>query len=84
MLPHVVRWNRPVAGSRYDELHPEMERLLRRLAEAAGLPLTLREAGVREEALPRLAEEAGAQWTGRFNPRTFDRAGALEMYQWAL
>jgi alcohol dehydrogenase len=84
MLPHVVRWNRPVAGSRYDELHPEMEQLLRRLAEAAGLPRSLREAGVREEALPRLAEEAGAQWTGRFNPRIFDQAGALEMYQWAL
>jgi alcohol dehydrogenase len=84
MLPHVVRWNRPVAGSRYDELHPDMERLLRRLAEAAGLPLSLREAGVPEEALPRLAEEAGAQWTGRFNPRAFDQAGALEMYQWAL
>jgi alcohol dehydrogenase len=84
MLPHVVRWNRPVAGSRYDELHPDMELLLRRLAEAAGLPLSLREAGVPEEALPRLAEEAGAQWTGRFNPRAFDPAGALEIYQWAL
>jgi alcohol dehydrogenase len=84
MLPHVVRWNRPVAGARYDELHPEMEQLLRRLAEAAGLPLSLREAGVPEEALPRLAEEAGAQWTGRFNPRSFDQAGALEIYQCAL
>ncbi len=84
MLPHVVRWNRPVAGSRYDELHPEMEQFLRRLAEAARLPLSLREVGVPEEALPRLAEEAGAQWTGRFNPRAFDQAGALEMYQWAL
>jgi alcohol dehydrogenase len=84
MLPHVIRWNRPVVGSRYDELHPQMEELLRRLAEAAGLPLSLREAGVRAEALPRLADEAGAQWTGRFNPRPFDRAGALEMYEWAL
>ena len=84
MLPHVVRWNRPVAGSRYDELHPEMEELLRRMAEAAGLPVTLREAGVREEALPRLAEEASAQWPGKFNPRPFDSAGALEIYRWAL
>lgn len=26
--------------------------------------------------------EAG--WTGRFNPRRFDAAGALEVYQWAF
>jgi len=33
--------------------------------------------------LPRLAEEAGAQWVGRFNPRPFDVAAALEIYQCA-
>ena len=54
------------------------------LAEAAGLPVCLRDAGVKEEALPRLADEAAAQWTGRFNPRSFDAAGALEIFQWAL
>jgi hypothetical protein len=30
-----------------------------------------------------LAEEAAEQWTGRFNPRPFDAAGALEIYQCA-
>jgi alcohol dehydrogenase len=85
MLPHVVRWNRPVVGARYDELDSEgLEARLRRVAEAAGLPVCLREAGVKEEALPRLADEAAAQWTGRFNPRSFDAAGALEIFQWAL
>ncbi len=85
MLPHVVRWNRAVVGARYDELDSDgLEDRLRRLAEAAGLPISLREAGVKEEALPRLAEEAGAQWTGRFNPRSFDAAGALEIFHWAL
>jgi alcohol dehydrogenase class IV len=54
------------------------------MAETAGLPLTLREVGVGEEALPRLAEEAATQWPGKFNPRPLDVAGALEMYQWAL
>jgi alcohol dehydrogenase len=82
VLEHVVRWNRPAAGARYDELQAgDLEQRLRHLAQAAGLPLSLREAGVREEVLPRLAEEAGAQWTGRFNPRPFDSAGALEIYQ---
>jgi alcohol dehydrogenase len=85
MLPHVVRWNWPVAGSRYEELQAgDLEKRLRRLAETAGLPLTLREAGVPEEALPRLADEASAQWTGRFNPRPFDAAGAREIYEWAM
>ena len=84
-LPHVVRWNRPVAGDRYDELFSgDLESRLKRLAETAGLPVTLREAGVPEEALPRMADEAGAQWTGRFNPRSFDAAAALEIYQQAL
>jgi len=85
VLRHVTRWNRPVAGERYDELGVKgLEDRLRRMAEAAGLPLTLREAGIDEDALPRLAEEAAAQWTGKFNPRPLDAAGALEIYSWAL
>ncbi|HEY4362550.1 MAG TPA: iron-containing alcohol dehydrogenase [Bryobacteraceae bacterium] len=85
LLRHVVRWNRPVAGHLYDELvAPGLEDRLEQLAETAGLPLSLREAGVPEEALPRLAEDAATQWTGRFNPRPLDAGGALEIYQWAL
>jgi hypothetical protein len=34
--------------------------------------------------LPRLAEDAGTQWTGKFNPRPFNAAGALEIYRLAL
>jgi alcohol dehydrogenase len=85
MLRHAVRWNRPVVGARYEELGAgRLEDRLYEMAEAAGLPLTLREAGVGEEALPRLAEEAATQWPGKFNPRPLDVAGALEMYEWAL
>jgi alcohol dehydrogenase len=85
VLPHVVRWNQPVAGPRYKELYPgNLEQRLQRLAEIAGLPTTLREAGVPEEALPRLADEASSQWPGRFNPRPFDAAGAREIYESAL
>jgi alcohol dehydrogenase class IV len=51
------------------------------LAAAAGLPSRLRDLGVPDEALPSLAEEAATQWTGRFNPRPFGAAAALEIYQ---
>ena len=37
-----------------------------------GLPSALRDVGVGEESLPRLAEEAATQWPGKFNPRSFD------------
>jgi alcohol dehydrogenase len=85
LLSHVVDWNSEVAGQRYDELNAgDLVRRLRDLALAADLPMSLRDASVPEEALPRLAEEASAQWTGRFNPRTFDAGGALEIYQCAF
>jgi alcohol dehydrogenase len=85
VLPHVVRWNRPVAGDRYDDLRAgDLEQRLRKFSEAAAFPLSLREAGVPASALPRLSDEAASQWTGRFNPRPLDFAGALEIYQWAL
>ena len=54
---------------------------LRYLAAAAELPLTLRDAAIPEQVLPRLAEEAAAQWTGRFSSRHFDAPAALEIYQ---
>jgi len=82
LLSHVVEWNRPVAGRQYEELYPgDLAKRLRDLAEIAGLPLFLQDASIPEEALPRLAEEAAAQWTGKFNPRPFDAGAALEILQ---
>ncbi len=82
VLAQVVEWNSEVAGARYSELFPgDLPARLRELAEMAGLPATLRDAGIPEEALPRLAEEAAKQWTGKFNPQHFDAAAALEIYQ---
>lgn len=84
LLAEVVKWNSTVAGRQYEELNAgDLVRRLRELAEIAELPGSLRDASVPEEALPRLAEEAGSQWTGRFNPRQFDAAAALEIYQCA-
>lgn len=59
------------------------ERLARRLEElanAGGLRQTLGGVGVPFADLSMLAEEAAEQWTGRFNPRSFDSKGALEVY----
>ena len=97
LLPHVVRWNTPVVGSRYRELmhlsgangfdRDVPQGLAPRLEEMAArgrMPSGLRAVGVSREDLGRLAEAASLQWTGRFNPRPLDRKGALEVYQWAL
>lgn len=99
LLPSVVRWNGPVAGAHYAELLKlstanaqsvgvdPAERLARRLEQLAtsgGLRVTLSAAGVRQSDLSILAGEAAEQWTGTFNPRPFDAAGAMEIYQWAF
>jgi alcohol dehydrogenase class IV len=94
LLPHVVRWNGLVAGDRYaallgsprrrarDAEVPEtLARRLEDFAVAGGLPARLSDVGVGEEALPELANLAAEQWTGTFNPRPFDAAGALEIYR---
>ncbi len=96
MLTHVVRWNAGAVNDRYAELlaaagwpsGPDsaaaLADRLEELAVAGGLPRKLRAAGVRDVDLPALAEDAARQWTGRFNPRPFDAAGALELYQGAF
>ncbi len=80
MLPQVVRWNGEAC---YAELTESLDARLDQLAAVAGLPRMLRELGAREADLPGLAEAAGKQWTGKFNPRDFDAAGALELYRCA-
>ena len=84
VLPQVVDWNGEVgsSGARYRELYNgDLPGRLRELGEKAGFAPNLREAGIPEEALPRLAEEAAKQWSGKFNPRPFNAAAALEIYQ---
>jgi alcohol dehydrogenase len=62
------------------------ESLASRLEELlllGGLKRGLKAAGVPVDDLPLLAEEAGRQWTGQFNPRSFGAKEALELYQHA-
>jgi alcohol dehydrogenase len=82
VLAHVVAWNNAVSDRQYEELNAgDLAERLRTLGHKAQLPMTLRDAKVPEAALPRLAEQAGSQWAGKFNPRHFDQAAALEIYQ---
>jgi alcohol dehydrogenase len=96
LLPTVVRWNKLVASARYAELarlaglysgsdndegSELLARRLEQLAAAGGLQSSLSAAGVARDQLPLLAREAARQWTGGFNPRPFDEAGALEVYE---
>jgi alcohol dehydrogenase len=53
------------------------------LAAAGRLPKRLGATGIPKQDLPQLAAEAARQWTGSFNPRPWDAAGALEVYEWA-
>ena len=96
LLPAVVRWNERVAGNDYAKLlswssigHTQndltateaLARRLDELAAAGGLRNNLRTEGVSESELPELAADAAQQWTGTFNPRPFDKQGAIEVYQ---
>nr|AUN37701.1 alcohol dehydrogenase [uncultured bacterium] len=82
VLAQVVEWNSDAEGGRYRELFTgDLPGRLRELAEMAGLAANLRDAGIPEGVLPRLAEEAATQWNGKFNPRPFHAAAALEIYQ---
>jgi alcohol dehydrogenase len=93
MLPHVVRWNAEVVWDRYADLLRASGRdpgvkpgetlatRLEQLARAGGLVSSLQELGVPRDGLQALANDATKQWTGTFNPRPFDAAAALALYE---
>lgn len=93
MLPHVMRYNALTAGHLYADLahcsgmengEPAAEVLARRvtsLMQSAGLPTALSQCGVTRGILTLLAEEAGQQWTSRFNPRPVAEAELLRLYE---
>jgi alcohol dehydrogenase len=90
LLPHVVRWNAPATSARYAALVESVDgsdsagRLAAKLegiARVGGLGGRLRDYGVPDDALAGLADLAAQQWTGTFNPRPFEAAGALDIYR---
>lgn len=96
MLPHVVRWNAPVANDLYGDLNraanlpngsrsaDALARRLSDLARVGALPDSLSALEIPESDLPMLAEDAAQQWTGTFNPRDWNIEGAMEVYHDAL
>jgi alcohol dehydrogenase len=95
LLRHVVRWNSdtctdaaspddpyPIAA-RYRDLTPDLEGHLSRQASAGRFPAGLAAAGVPKDDLEMLAQAASEGWTGTFNPRPFDAAGARDIYEMA-
>ena len=90
LLPHVVRWNSRVSADRYAELAgvrgetrrpgDARRRGSRTSSPPAGFPAGLPLPVSRSATCQTLATEAAEQWTGTFNPRKFDVAGALEIY----
>jgi alcohol dehydrogenase len=98
LLPSVVRWNESVAADQYRMLlnwssvagrqhqlsaTEALARRLEELAEAGGLRNKLSATGISQTDLHDLATEAAEQWTGTFNPRPFNKEGAIEVYQCA-
>jgi len=51
------------------------------LRHAGRLPASLRDIGVSRADFAALAANAATQWTGTCNPRPFDAAAALELYE---
>jgi len=93
LLPHVVRWNTQKNDSLYaglvdsdipsDQAGTHLAERLADLSRAGGFPTDLQTAGIEMNDLAGLAESAGAQWTGTFNPRPFSESEALEVYECA-
>nr|WP_294972328.1 iron-containing alcohol dehydrogenase [uncultured Pseudomonas sp.] len=97
VLPEVIRFNAPNAGALYAELAPLLlgERLrsdadrteqfiaeLADLSPRSGLPSRLRDAGVPEDSLPRLAADAMQQQRLLVNnPREVSERDALAIYR---
>lgn len=100
VLPEVIRFNAPNAGRLYAELAPLLlgERLRRDadrteqfiaeladLSPRSGLPSRLRDAGVPEDSLPRLAADAMLQQRLLVNnPREVSESDALTIYRAAF
>ena len=99
-LPHVVRFNAVAHEKWYRELlaasqingrtpPPEsgaagLADFLTKMLELAGLEIRFSKCGVTAEELPRLAEQAAAQWTAQFNPREVTAADLERIYEQAL
>jgi alcohol dehydrogenase len=98
MLPHVIRFNMPIAAADYADLlaraglapNPDqspaeaLADLIAELVAAGRQPERLADCGVERSAIPKLAEQAAEQWTGKFNPRPLGKSDFEELYRCAF
>jgi alcohol dehydrogenase len=100
MLPHVIRRNGASAEVWYQELlecrdgtsitskpggaAETLADFVGEITRAAGLAARLNHCGVSHEDLPKLAEAATQQWTGKFNPVELSRDDYLKLYEAAF
>ncbi len=101
VLPHVLRFNLSVADALYAELAPllcsadevsqapsaaaALVNKLEQLCDRMGVPRRLRDVGIGEDALPKLADDAMEQTRLLINnPKEVTRADALAIYQAAF
>ena len=87
MLPHIIRFNAALpeiaaiyAGYFEGDLADRVSELL----WEAKMSRRIREYGVTEADLPKLAALAAKQWTAQFNPRPVTEADFVELYRAAL
>jgi alcohol dehydrogenase len=62
----------------------QLAQRLEALVRATGLPQSLTKCGVRRESIAELSQEAAAQWTAQFNPRSVSVADFEALYAQAL
>lgn len=98
MLPHVIRFNAGTVGGLYGELAADaglcsaddsqagaiLAARVVELANLVDLPTSLAACGVTQKMIPVMANEAAAQWTGKFNPRPVDVTSLQELYECAM
>jgi alcohol dehydrogenase len=83
LYEELLRESEHNVGRNFSSDSPPAVALAARLEDLAAigrLPQRLRDIGASRDDLPQLAREAADQWTGTFNPRQFDAAGAGEIY----
>jgi alcohol dehydrogenase class IV len=93
MLPHVIRFNAPVAESYYEELirisgnsggADQLSERIMKLKGIASLPQSLKDCRVDRRMIGKLAREAASQWTGKFNPREVNEQEFVQLYESAF
>jgi 4-hydroxybutyrate dehydrogenase len=86
LLPVVLEYNAPAVAGRLRDLFAEGDAagLIRRLNERLGIAPRLRDYGVKESALPALADKAIQDGCHQNNPRVCTREDLLALYQEAL